>query len=93
MLDDVAHLHRPFALAGEVQADRFLLHVMRRSHHVQGPLQFIVEHGIEETHGLDLGHGDACHASFADDVQVIDVMNWSLPAGRFCTSMPMMVPV
>ena len=69
MLDDVADLDGAFALAGEVEADRFLLHVVRGGQDLQGPLKFTVESRVQKTHGQDLIHADALNARFAGQVQ------------------------
>ena len=81
VFDDVADLHRPLSVAGEVEADGALLAVVGGGQHFQGAAELGVERRVEEAQPLHLRQRHRAHALGAQQVQHVHLDHRVLGAG------------
>ena len=73
VLDDIAHLDLPLALAHAVDADRLLLRVVRQRQRLQRLPELAVHVGVEEADALHVGHLERANAVRAPQVEQLDL--------------------
>src|SRR5262249_38337784 len=75
VFDNIADFHIPLAVALEVQTDDLFLAVVRGGEDFEGPTEFAVDAGIEETQALHLRQRDRTQSLGTEEVELVAVDN------------------